>query len=197
MAKLALVALIVLTACILATFSHQVSAYKTIITTTTIHDDNGYLFPDGLPTTIHDNGYVFPDGLPTGDDNPSRGGSQPQEEQCRSQVERQQLNHCQMHLTQGQGQEQEHLQQCCDQLKQVRPEQCQCEAIQNVVQQAAQQQQQQQGGRRRGGQGQGQQQQQQIQEILRKAQMLPNQCNLQVKQCPIRIPFGIPSSSWF
>nr|ARD06056.1 PawS-like protein 1a [Inula racemosa] len=182
MAKLALVALIVLTACILATFSHQVSAYKTIITTTTIHDDNGYLFPDGLPT---------------GDDNPSRGGgSQPQEEQCRSQVERQQLNHCQMHLTQGQGQEQEHLQLCCDQLKQVRPEQCQCEAIQNVVQQAAEQQQQQQqqqgGGRRRGGQGQGQQQQQ-IEEILRKAQMLPNQCNLKVKQCPIRIP----SSSWF
>ncbi|KAM0028986.1 putative AAI/SS protein [Helianthus debilis subsp. tardiflorus] len=95
----------------------------------------------------------FPDGL----DNP-RG--------C--QIPIQKLNHCQMHLTSfdnklrmavENSKQQHHLRLCCNQLQEVK-DQCQCEAIEQVVQQA-----------------QMQLQQQKKEQMLRKARMIPNQCN--------------------
>ncbi|MFS7929120.1 putative bifunctional inhibitor/plant lipid transfer protein/seed storage helical [Helianthus anomalus] len=113
MAKLALFAL---TFTALIAFS-VVSAYRTTITTT-IEDNHMIALWDGL-------------------DNP--------EEQCRSHITTLQLNHCQMHLTQDITfdktarrpcqKEQQHLQQCCSELKEVNP-QCQCDAIQQVLTQA-------------------------------------------------------------
>nr|ARD06052.1 PawS-like protein 1a [Senecio pinnatifolius var. maritimus] len=170
-------AIVVLAFAAIIAFS-EVSAYKTTITTTTI-DDNGSLVYqiDGLEktsitTTDEDNGLL---GITDGLDNPSGSTNQ-----CRRQIQGQQLNHCQMHITQPR--QQQHLQMCCNQLRQVE-EQCQCEAIQKVVQQTLQQQQQ---GGRRGTQGIQQRQ------ILEKAQMIPNQCNLEIQdycRIPIRIPY--------
>nr|AII01837.1 PawS-like preproalbumin 1 [Espeletia schultzii] len=150
MAKLALFAL-TLTA-ILAFY--EVSAYKTTIITTTI-EDNGLLpVLDGLD---------------------NRRGSQ---EQCRSQVSIQQLNHCEMHLTQGMvvnprrpfQQEQQHLQQCCSQLKRV-SEQCQCDAIQQVYDEARQQG-----------------EVTEMRQMLSKAERLPTDCRLDVQECPLVSP---------
>nr|ARD06054.1 PawS-like protein 1a [Tanacetum coccineum] len=172
MAKLALLAL-AFTA--IVAFS-EVSGYRTTITTTTV-EDNGLPFPP-----YYSSGGIWdPIASP---------------EQCRRQIQSQQLplDHCQMHITQqspfesqlrmpvaNPRQQEPHLQLCCNQLKNV-AEPCQCEAIQQVFEQA--QQQQKQGGR----QGRQQGGQQQMQQMLRKAQQLPNDCNLQVQQCPIRSP---------
>ncbi|KAM0070769.1 putative bifunctional inhibitor/plant lipid transfer protein/seed storage helical [Helianthus anomalus] len=149
MAKLALFAF---TFTALVAFS-AVSAYTTTITTTTTN-------------TVQDNDMIaLWDGL----DNP--------QEQCRSQVSTKQLNHCQMHLTQGImnprrpfQKEQQHLQQCCSQLKQVNP-QCQCDAIQQVLTQARQQ-----SGPRT------------VPQIESKAQRLTNDCGLEVQHCPLAVP---------
>ncbi|KAI7736197.1 hypothetical protein M8C21_007978 [Ambrosia artemisiifolia] len=139
--------LFALTFTVIVAFS-AVSAYKTTIVT----------------TIVEDNGLVPPllDGL----DNP--------QEQCRSQIQSQQLDHCQMHLTQGIQnprrpfqREQQHLQQCCSQLNQVNPE-CQCDAIRQVFNEA----------RRQGGQ-------RAISQIASKAQRLPNDCGLEVQHCPL------------
>nr|ARD06081.1 PawS-like protein 1g [Othonna arborescens] len=193
MAKLALV---VLAFAAIVAFV-EVSAYKTTITTTTIEDnqygppvdfdslDNKYGPPVDFDSL--DNKYGPPVDFDSLDN--SRGGSSPA--QCRRQIQGQQLSHCQMHISQQGGRslveklaQQPALQMCCNQLRQV-DEQCQCQAIQQVVQQTLQQQQQ---GGRRGAQG---IQQQQMQQILKKAQMIPNQCNLEIQeycQIPIRIP---------
>ncbi|KAM0007240.1 putative AAI/SS protein [Helianthus debilis subsp. tardiflorus] len=137
---------------ILAFVEVSVSGYKTSISTITI-EDNGRCTKSIPPI-------CFPDGL----DNP--GGCQ---------IWIQQLNHCQMHLTSfdyklrmavENPKQQHHLNLCCNQLQEVE-KQCQCEAIKQVVEQAQKQLQQGQGG------------QQQVQQMVKKAQMLPNQCNLQ------------------
>ncbi|KAK1418034.1 hypothetical protein QVD17_27171 [Tagetes erecta] len=143
MTKLALFALAIIA------FSAVVSAYKTTIITTTIDDTE---FPG-----IYD-------------------GSQ---EQCRMQVSTQELNHCQKHLTENikmgvmvnkKQKEQQHLQQCCGQLKKV-SEQCQCDAIQRVFDQA----------RSKSGVI-------ETRQMLRKAQNLPNECGLEVQDCPLVSP---------
>ncbi|KAF5773884.1 putative bifunctional inhibitor/plant lipid transfer protein/seed storage helical [Helianthus annuus] len=146
MAKLALFAL---TFTALIAFS-AVSAYRTTITTNTVQDNDIIAIWDSL-------------------DNP--------QEQCRSQVSIKQLNHCQMHLTQGImnprrpfQKEQQHLQQCCSQLKQVNP-QCQCDAIQQVLTQARQQ-----SGL------------QTVPQIESKAQRLTNDCGLEVQHCQLAVP---------
>nr|ARD06078.1 PawS-like protein 1b [Melampodium paludosum] len=96
------------------------------------------------------------------------------QEQCSSEIPIQQLNQCQMHLTQGIGsrrsmqQEQQHLEQCCSQLKRV-SERCQCEAIQQVFDEARQQ-----GGV--------------MSQMLEKARRLPTECRLDVQDCPIWSP---------
>nr|AFQ93656.1 preproalbumin PawS1 [Iostephane heterophylla] len=151
MAKLVLVALAI--SAILAFV--EVSAYRTTITTTTI-EDNGSCF----------GAFCFRrDGL----ENP-RG--------C--QIPIQKLNHCQMHLTQGtsfdytlrmvvnprQQEQQQHLNMCCSQLQEVE-RQCQCEAIKQVVEQAQKQL-----PKSQGEQG------QMMEQMVKKALMLPNQCNL-------------------
>ncbi|KAI3497013.1 hypothetical protein L1887_39393 [Cichorium endivia] len=172
------------------------------------------------------------------DNVPRRSQSQ---EQCRRRIQSQQVDHCQMHITEGSSfqddlitmpvrQQQPHLQLCCQQLRNVE-EECQCEAIKEAFQQAQRQQQQggrrwgqeQQGGRR-GWQGQGQgggwqgqgerrgweeqqggrrwgQEQQggrrgwqgqqgggqsMQQQMLRRAEQIPNQCNLRIQQCRIQ-----------
>nr|AII01838.1 PawS-like preproalbumin 1 [Monactis holwayae] len=159
MAKLALFAL-TLTAVVAFC---EVSAYRTTITTTTIEDNS--LVPP------------FVDGLDNRRQIPM--------EQCRSQIPMEQLNHCQMHLTQGiinsdemvvnprrpMQQEQQHLVQCCTQLKKV-SRQCQCDAIQQVYDEARQQ----------GGVG-------EMRQMLTKAQRLPTDCRLEVQECPLLSPY--------
>nr|AFQ93659.1 preproalbumin PawS1 [Heliopsis helianthoides var. scabra] len=144
MAKLALVVLALAT--ILAFV--EVSGYTT--TTTTTIEDNGRCRAGMFRS------YCYMDGL----DNP-RG--------C--QIPIQQLNHCQMHLTSFdyklrmavENPQQQHLGLCCNQLQQVQ-EQCQCEAIKEVLEQAF--------SYTQGAQG------QMMERMVQKAQMLPNQCNL-------------------
>nr|AKV89648.1 PawS-like preproalbumin 1 [Heliopsis helianthoides] len=145
-----LIACFALTFTTIVAFSAVVSAYR--ITITTI-DDNGLAWMGGA------------DGL----DNP--------QEQCRRQIPPEQLNHCQMHLTQGiwrpfqqQQQQQQHLQQCCSQLKQVN-RQCQCDAIQQVFDEARQQA-----------------DVIKMRQMLSKAQRLPSECSLQVQDCPLVAP---------
>nr|AGO21653.1 PawS-like preproalbumin 1 [Arnica montana] len=150
MAKLALFAL-TLTAIV----AFSVSAYRTTIITTTI-EDNG----------------VLPPMLDSPD---NRRGSQ---EQCRRQIPMEQLNHCEMHLAEGivsdemvvMKEQQQHLQQCCSQLKRV-SEQCQCDAIQQVYDVARQQ-----GGVM------------EMRQMLTKAQRLPADCGLEVQDCPLVSP---------
>ncbi|KAI3675533.1 hypothetical protein L1987_85123 [Smallanthus sonchifolius] len=72
-------------------------------------------------------------------------------------------------------QQQQGLQQCCDELQNVRRE-CQCEAIKEVARKMMRQQ----GGRSQYG---GQQGQTEI--VRRVVQNLPNQCYLEVQQCSI------------
>nr|ARD06091.1 PawS-like protein CC.a [Artemisia absinthium] len=175
MAKLALLAL-AFTA--IVAFS-EVSAYRTTITTTTV-DENCWPF---CPVPGASGGIWDPIESP---------------KQCRRQIQSKQLalDHCEMHITQqspfesklrmqmaNPSQQEPHLQLCCNQLKNV-AQPCQCEAIQQVFEQAQQQQQQKQGGR----QGRQQGGQQQMQQMLRKAEQLPNDCKLEVQQCPIQIP---------
>nr|AIW56805.1 PawS1g precursor [Zinnia haageana] len=151
------VALVVLAVTAILAFV-EVSGYRTSITTVAIQD-NG-------PCYSYQS--CFPDGL---GDNPR--------EQCDRQIPIQQLNHCQMHLTSSFGyklrmpmensKQQQHLSLCCNQLQQVE-EQCQCKAVRQVAKQALKQLPQQAGGQ--------QQQQMMAEQMLKKAQNLPNQCNL-------------------
>nr|ARD06060.1 PawS-like protein 1a [Coreopsis tinctoria] len=148
MAKLALFAL-AFTA--IVAFS-AVSAYKTTIVTTIIESNEFYMPLDALD-------------------------NKKSSQQCHSQVPIEQLNHCKMHLTQGilfdkmaARPFQQHLQQCCSQLKQV-SEQCQCDAIQKVYDEA----------RLQGGVV-------QMRQMLSKAQRLPNDCELEVQECPLASP---------
>nr|ARD06066.1 PawS-like protein 1a [Melampodium paludosum] len=181
MANLSLVALTL--AAIVAVSA--VSAYRTTITTTP--EGNGYWRSswDGLDN--HRNGYWRSswDGLDnrngywrsSWDGLDNRRGSQ---EQCGSQIPIQELTYCQMHLItfddqmlvnprKAFNQGQQHLQQqCCSQLKRVSG-QCQCDAIQQVLNQARVAQ---------GGVG-------DMQQMLSKAQKLPTECSLDVQQCSI------------
>ncbi|KAI3810020.1 hypothetical protein L1987_19626 [Smallanthus sonchifolius] len=100
-----------------------------------------------------------------------------QQRQCSQRLQGQRLNQCRMYLQQGQGpfedNRQRGQQQCCQELQNIE-EQCQCEAVKKVFRDVQQQQQQQ-----------GQFGAQQTQQLKQKAQMLPNQCNLQSRQCQI------------
>ncbi|MFS7929118.1 putative bifunctional inhibitor/plant lipid transfer protein/seed storage helical [Helianthus anomalus] len=168
MANLALFAL-TLTA-IIAFF--EVSAYRTTIITTTIEDNRVTRPVDGLdkPISHHDNGMIIVfDHL----DN--------HQEQCRSQIiPTEQLNHCRMHLNQGiifnkkinlvVNLHEQHLQECCSQLKNVSST-CQCDAIQQVFDEA----------REEGGLG-------NIQQIASKALRLPIECTLEVQDCLLAVP---------
>lgn len=130
----------------LVAFTAVVSAYKTTIITTTIDDETGIY----------------------------EGGSQ---EQCQTQISAQEFNYCEKHLTQDikmvlnkKKKTQQNLQQCCAQLQRVSG-QCQCDAIQQVFDQA----------RRQIGVV-------EMRQMLRKAQNLPNECGLEVQDCPIASP---------
>ncbi|KAK3021276.1 hypothetical protein RJ639_047267 [Escallonia herrerae] len=102
-------------------------------------------------------------------------------QRCQEQIQRQQLRSCQRYLMQGRpydelgmrmvvNPQQQSLRQCCQQLENV-DEQCRCEAIRQVVRQ------QQQGKEMQG---------ERMQEMVRKAQYLPQQCNMEPQQCQIR-----------
>ncbi|PWA57507.1 seed storage albumin 6 precursor [Artemisia annua] len=103
-----------------------------------------------------------------------------QSQQCRQQLQQKQFNQCHMYLQQGQGmfednrsgqkQQSQILQQCCNELQNVR-QQCQCEAVKQVFRDVQQIQ--------------GQVGAQQIRQLKQKAQNLPNQCDLQVQSCPL------------
>ncbi|XP_071697171.1 2S seed storage protein-like [Rutidosis leptorrhynchoides] len=125
------------------------------------------------------------------EDNYSRRSSR-SSQQC-SEVQGRQFNQCQRYIQQQQqqgglilmsinrqGQQPQELRSCCNELENVQRE-CQCEAMQEVYEQAMRQQQQQQGRRqssRRAGV--------EPQMVQRAIQNLKNECNLQVQQC--RIP---------
>ncbi|XP_071725822.1 2S seed storage protein-like [Rutidosis leptorrhynchoides] len=120
------------------------------------------------------------------EDNYSRRQSPRGSQQC-SEIQGRQFNQCQRYIQQqqqsgpfsirrqGQQQSQE-LRRCCNELENVQRE-CQCEAMQEVYEQAMRQQQQQQQSRRRGAEP---------QMVQRAIQDLQNECNLQVQQC--RVP---------
>ncbi|KAK3024300.1 hypothetical protein RJ639_043162 [Escallonia herrerae] len=149
MAKLTILAAALLALLALA----EASTYRTTITTTTIEEEN-----------------------------PRGGGSQ----RCREQFhQQQQLRHCQMYMRQGSQydaelalamvdgvnpQRQQHLTECCRQLRNI-DEQCRCQAIREMVRQ------QQMGGGS---------QQEEMQEMAQKAQYLPRRCNMEPQQCQIR-----------
>nr|ARD06082.1 PawS-like protein 1c [Steirodiscus tagetes] len=154
MAKLALVALAFVAIVAFA------SAYRTTITTTIV-DDN-YLEEYTHDSLSNKKGISF---------------------QCRQEIPIQEVNHCQMHLTEGilfqdklkmvvdNKQQQQHLQMCCRQLNNV-DQQCQCNAIQVVFDEARMQG----GGVIK------------MRQMLDKAQNLPKDCKLQVKDCPLVSP---------
>ncbi|KAI3675553.1 hypothetical protein L1987_85143 [Smallanthus sonchifolius] len=77
---------------------------------------------------------------------------------------------CSQQLQGQRGQQQQGIQQCCQELQNVE-EQCQCEAVKQVFRDVQQQQ--------------GQFGSQQTQQLKQRAQMIPNQCNLQSRQCQI------------
>ncbi|KAL2523670.1 2S seed storage protein 5 [Abeliophyllum distichum] len=111
-----------------------------------------------------------------------------EKDDCRQQFQQQQqLYHCKMYLSQGSQSEQislrsirnprqqeEHLDDCCQQLRNM-SERCRCQAIKQVVQQ-----QEQQGGKY---------QTREMEEILQKAENLPSKCDVEPKQCQIRAVF--------
>ncbi|XP_071698971.1 2S seed storage protein-like [Rutidosis leptorrhynchoides] len=126
------------------------------------------------------------------EDNYSRRSSRGSQ-QC-SEVQGRQFNQCQRYIQQQQQQggsllmsinrqgqqQQQELRSCCNELENVQRE-CQCEAMQEVYEQATRQQQQQQGRRQSG-----RRTSMEPQMVQRAIQNLKNECNLQVQQC--RVP---------
>ncbi|KAI3675540.1 hypothetical protein L1987_85130 [Smallanthus sonchifolius] len=113
-------------------------------------------------------------------DIPFRSGSQ----QCKESEIQRPVNQCQRYVQQQMRSpvsRQQGLQQCCNELQNVRRE-CQCEAVEEVARKVMRQQQQ--GGRRQYG---GRQDESEM--VRRVVQNLPNQCYLDVQQC--RIPYGM------
>ncbi|KAJ9537935.1 hypothetical protein OSB04_030668 [Centaurea solstitialis] len=110
----------------------------------------------------------------------------PSSQQCGQQLQGQQLRQCQNHLQQPESlfpfpqQQQQTLQQCCQELRNVNP-QCQCNAVKKIFGEV-QQQQEQQGGIFGGIFG-----PMQTQRLKQRAENIPNQCNLQTgRQCRVR-----------
>ncbi|XP_047335979.1 2S seed storage albumin protein-like [Impatiens glandulifera] len=119
------------------------------------------------------------------DFNPAR----PQQ-RCQEQIQRQQqLRHCQMHLKEksrrqssvlemstdnNDDDQEQYLDQCCQQLRNI-DEQCRCKGLQEAVRQ--QQQQQTRGGER------GQTEQRQKQRIIEEAERLPSRCDVSPRSC--------------
>ncbi|PSS16262.1 2S sulfur-rich seed storage protein large chain 2 like [Actinidia chinensis var. chinensis] len=125
----------------------SVSAHRTTITTTVVEEEN------------------------------------PGQQQCREQIQRQQnLRHCQMYLAQGRDQyevamatdrnQQQHLRECCQQLRSM-DEECRCEGVRMAVRQQ-----------------QGQREREEMGQVMQKAQDLPSKCNLSPRRCQIQ-------SGWF
>ncbi|GFZ06523.1 hypothetical protein Acr_18g0006930 [Actinidia rufa] len=96
-----------------------------------------------------------------------------QQQQCREQIQRQQnLRHCQMYLAQGRDQyevamvtdinpqQQQHLRECCQQLRSM-DEECRCDGVRTAVRQQ-----------------QGQREREEMGQVMQKAQDLPSKCNL-------------------
>jgi len=111
--------------------------------------------------------------------------SSQRQQQCSRHLQGQQLRQCQTHLQQPDQtpfqQQQQTLQQCCQELRNV-DQQCQCNAVKKIFAEVQQQQQQQQQQQETGPFG-----SQQIQRLKQKAENLPNQCNLQTRrQCQIK-----------
>ncbi|XP_057506580.1 2S sulfur-rich seed storage protein 1-like [Actinidia eriantha] len=121
----------------------SVSAHRTTITTTVVEEEN------------------------------------PGQQQCREQIQRQQnLRHCQMYLAQGRDQyevamvtdrnQQQHLRECCQQLRSI-DEECRCEGVRMAVRQQ-----------------QGQREREEMRQVMQKAQDLPSRCNLSPRRCEIQ-----------
>ncbi|GFP96531.1 hypothetical protein PHJA_001797200 [Phtheirospermum japonicum] len=113
--------------------------------------------------------------------------NQGQQQQCQRQLQGRRFRSCQRYLSQrgrpyteeeevieNPGQQQQQLQECCQQLRNVN-EQCRCEAIKHAVRQLQQQE--------------GQQQTGQSQQVYQRATDLPRKCNMRPQQCQIRVVF--------
>ncbi|XP_059283199.1 2S sulfur-rich seed storage protein 2-like isoform X1 [Lycium ferocissimum] len=98
-------------------------------------------------------------------------------QRCQEQIQRQRLNHCRMYLSRSRqyelsmvtdddesNQAQEHLQQCCQELRNM-DTQCRCQALRRMVSQE------------QGTQG------HQAERMLGRARYLPRMCNIQPTQC--------------
>ncbi|XP_016453453.1 2S sulfur-rich seed storage protein 2-like [Nicotiana tabacum] len=101
-------------------------------------------------------------------------------QRCQEQIQRQRLNYCRMYLSRSRqyygdelsmmtddkesNQGQEHLQQCCQELRNM-DTQCRCEALRRMVTQ------------QRGGRG------QDAERMSERARYLPRMCNIQPTQC--------------
>nr|XP_016490160.1 PREDICTED: 2S sulfur-rich seed storage protein 2-like [Nicotiana tabacum] len=101
-------------------------------------------------------------------------------QRCQEQMQRQRLNHCRMYLSRGgqlygeelsmvtdddeSNQEQEHLQQCCEQLRNF-DTQCRCEALRRMMMQE------------RGSRG------QESERMMERARYLPRMCNMRPTEC--------------
>ncbi|EPS71352.1 hypothetical protein M569_03411 [Genlisea aurea] len=138
------------------------------------------------------------------EDEANQGG---REQQCRQEVQRRRFHNCARYLSQGrrgtysrededgiamvnQGRtrEDQSLQQCCNELQNVQ-RQCQCEAIRQAAQQAQQEQGKEWRGERSRGGGAGGYGGGQSEQIYRRAQDLPNRCQLSEQQCQFRLVF--------
>ncbi|KAG6437242.1 hypothetical protein SASPL_102154 [Salvia splendens] len=122
----------------------------------------------------------------------------PRQQQCRQQLQGREFRSCQLYFSQRSSNpyeeeveeevlemstgrqtrhRQPHLNECCEQLREMDRHQCGCEAIKHAVQQA-----QQQGGRSRYQTGQSESEQ-----IYQKARSLPRMCGLREQQCQFRV----------
>lgn len=114
------------------------------------------------------------------------GGSQ----QCQQEIQQRNLNHCMRYMMEQQrgrrgynnnndGVEEEmelnqdHYNQCCNELRMIRDEKCRCEGLQMEMEREMQQ------GRMRP---------QDIREMMPTAQRLPNMCGMRPSQCQFDMP---------
>lgn len=103
-------------------------------------------------------------------------------QRCREKIQSQDLSHCRRYITQigprllmlpsggGGGENSAALRPCCRQIRQIDDE-CQCEALKQIIWEQQQE---------------GQIQGQEVQQMVQRAQRIPTECNLSVRQCPWR-----------
>nr|AAQ07270.1 2S albumin [Ficus pumila var. awkeotsang] len=126
-------------------------------------------------------------------DSRSREGGGGGSQQCQQEIQQRNLNHCMRYMMEQQrgrrgynnnnynndGVEEEielnqdHYNQCCNELRMIRDEQCRCEGLQMEMEREMQQ---------------GKMRPQDMREMLPTAQRLPNMCGMRPSQCQFHMP---------